>query len=190
MKYNYTISERFKKQHKLREKIAKMVFIVTAPRMLKYDERDYEIGIPGKIVNGRPAIANDEELDVFGMDIVSIAKAAKDGFRISLYNKSDFDILWDMLKEFLSARDDRINSINISNADDDKYELLDEFAKEIMKLNKAQFRQKGLVFDKVKKSLGIISADEINEKIAKKRREKSVTDEVAGVYYPKPRVKF
>jgi hypothetical protein len=120
------------------QELINKVYIVKAPLVLKYDNTK-EYYLPMETINGKNRLVNLDRFEVFGLPIIKIAKGYEDGYTIYLYNKKDIYPLLKDLETYLEIVNNYNLQLNMEGVDKSDYDLLKNFATDMVKLNKSKF---------------------------------------------------
>ena len=158
-------------------RISKVMFIVFAPSMLKYDAMDYgDLGTPEDIVNGKIVPRDNMQMDHFGMTVHQMAQEAENGYKFFLYSRSQIPVLKKLMVEYLDAAKELTMVLNARPEDKEKVECILAFAKNVVALNPEKAAV-NLGFRELTKGLSLIDKNSVDLFKRKKTSSKIIMDD-------------
>jgi len=133
-------------------------FIVIAPVAIRDSKEDLEQGIScGTDEHGNGIKYDPAKMDVFGISVYKMAIAYSEGLSFSLYEKSDLPRLVTLIEKFLKITDASMRNINFRKAANEDIDLVYDFGKNIIELNRSIKRGDNVEIKKVLSVTGFIS---------------------------------
>jgi len=172
--------------NKIYKKVNNRFFIVNAPIALRDSEYDHEVGI---VSHGGKKYDPNRRTN-FGLNIIKMSEAFRDGLGFTLYDRSELKELIDIMHQYVIATDKSRRAINFRRFDTDIVSLVYDFGVNVIDLNKEHKIDTNKDIKRVMNKVGGVNPTEILNKIKQNKQQINNTNkqykESSIIKRPKP----